>query len=78
MSFPKLSRALHLKKIPTDVAKFFYDFVAQTVNYREQTKITRKDFLQLLIDMKNNDIDKSSDKKGKLYTIFRVNFCLNC
>lgn len=65
MSFPNVSRALHLKKIPTEVAKFFYAFVTETVNYREKNKVTRKDFLQLLIDMKN---DKGKYNKYIIYS----------
>lgn len=65
MTFPVLSRSLHLKTIPTDVSTFFYDIVTKTVNYREKNNVHRNDFLQLLIDIKNNKGEQSDAIRGK-------------
>lgn len=65
VSFPKLSRALHLKIIPTDVTKFFFDFVTSIVDNRKENNYFRNDFLQLLINMKSNEEEDSSDRKGE-------------
>lgn len=54
-SFPSLSRALGIKFVPEDVSSFFLKIIENTVNYREQNNFRRNDFLQLLIDLKNNE-----------------------
>lgn len=52
--FPKAAKILKLKAIQPDVSDFFLKLVNDTVAHREQTNSPRNDFLQLLIDMKNN------------------------
>lgn len=65
LTFPELSRSLHLRVIPTDVSNFFTDIVTKAVNYREKNKYSRNDFLQLLIDMNPKGV-KTSDYIGKI------------
>ncbi|KAH1009762.1 hypothetical protein HUJ04_002071 [Dendroctonus ponderosae] len=50
-SFPDLARKLRLKLGNTRRTKFFSDMVKQTIDHRTQFKVTRPDFLQLLINM---------------------------
>lgn len=45
-----------------DIVKFFTNLVNSTVKYREENKINRPDFLQLLIDMKNNEKSLTMDQ----------------
>lgn len=52
-AFPGLSRYLGLPNLSPDVAQFFLNFVRKTVEYREKNNISRKDFLQMLIELKN-------------------------
>uniref|UniRef100_A0AAT9UU18 Cytochrome P450 6PZ15 short isoform n=1 Tax=Maconellicoccus hirsutus TaxID=177089 RepID=A0AAT9UU18_MACHI len=54
----KLSKHLHTD---TTVQDFFVDLVQKTVKYREDNKIKRGDFLDLLINLKN---DTSSQKSN--------------
>lgn len=56
MMFQDLSRKLRLPIVPPQVSKFFMKILTQTVNYRERNNVNRKDFLQLLIQLKNNGI----------------------
>lgn len=56
-SFPSLARLLRLGVFAGSVSNFFKKVVEDTIEYRERNKISRKDFLQLLIQLKN---------KGKL------------
>nr|AEL88549.1 cytochrome P450 CYP6DG1v1 [Dendroctonus rhizophagus] len=49
--FPDLARKLRLKIGNTRRTKFFRDMVKQTIDHRIQFKVTRPDFLQLLINM---------------------------
>ncbi|KAK5638813.1 hypothetical protein RI129_013108 [Pyrocoelia pectoralis] len=50
----EIARKLGICIIPTDVATFFSTIVRETVEYREKNDERRNDFLQILIDMKNN------------------------
>lgn len=59
-SFPTLSSLLRMRATPPDVSEFFWKLVKDTVTYREKNNFVRNDFLQLLIDLKNDD--KSEDK----------------
>lgn len=52
--FPrKLLKALHIKQTNSDAEKFFMDAVKRTVEYREKNNVHRKDFMHLLLQLKN-------------------------
>uniref|UniRef100_A0AAT9UUR2 Cytochrome P450 6PZ12 n=1 Tax=Maconellicoccus hirsutus TaxID=177089 RepID=A0AAT9UUR2_MACHI len=51
-----LVKLLNLTIVDTKIEKFFMNIVDTTVKYREQNNITRSDFLDLLIALKNNTI----------------------
>lgn len=64
----KLLKALHAKFTNSDVEKFFMGVVRDTVEYREKNNIHRNDFMQLMIQLKNqgrladnNDLETESD-----------------
>nr|CAD7459333.1 unnamed protein product [Timema tahoe] len=50
--FPRVAETLGISFIPKDVTKFFLRVVKDVVGYREKNGIVRKDFLQLLIELK--------------------------
>lgn len=52
---PKLATLLRLNINRKDVNNFFTNLTKKTLEYREKNNIVRKDFLQLLIDMKNSE-----------------------
>ncbi|XP_044761156.1 probable cytochrome P450 6a14 [Coccinella septempunctata] len=54
---PEVASVFNLTIIPKDVSSFFMNVVRDTVDYREKNNVTRKDFMHLLIQLKN---------KGKL------------
>jgi hypothetical protein len=56
-SVPRLLRVLKVHLLDPSVSKYFLSLFEETVNYRERHNITRNDFMQLLIQIKN---------KGKL------------
>lgn len=65
--FPKLPTCvinlfgLHL--FPPDVSNYFTTIVKNMIKYREENKVTRYDFLDLLIGLKNNTrIEKFKDQ----------------
>ncbi|RZC42085.1 p450 domain containing protein, partial [Asbolus verrucosus] len=74
VNFPKLARSLHITTTPEGVSEFFFKVVKDTVDYREKNNYTRKDFMQLLIDLKNNKIaeEEGYQHDGKTLTIEEV------
>lgn len=64
---PKLFHKLMLKAIDGDVEDFIFSMVKQTVDYREQKNFSRNDFMQLLIQLKNQGyvpVDKGDKENG--------------
>ncbi|XP_005184401.2 probable cytochrome P450 6a13 [Musca domestica] len=49
---PKLAQKLRMKTFSDDVAEFFMTAVKETVEYRQKNKIRRNDFMDMLIEMK--------------------------
>lgn len=49
-----ISRRLHLKIMPDDVTEFFLRMVYETVEYREKHNIKRNDFMDILLQLKND------------------------
>lgn len=63
-SFPKLAKMLRLGVFAPSVTNFFQKVVTDTIEYREKHNITRSDFLQLLIQLKNNGrLDDDCEEK---------------
>ncbi|XP_037955456.1 cytochrome P450 6a9-like [Teleopsis dalmanni] len=60
-TFPDLARKLHVKQTPADIETFFLRIFRETVEYREKNNIRRNDFMDLLIDLKNNKSLLSED-----------------
>jgi cytochrome P450 family 6 len=50
---PRVLNLLRLSTIHPKVSKYFRSMFKETVNYRERKNITRNDFIQLLIQIKN-------------------------
>ena len=59
--FPNAAKKLGVKITPSDVSEFFLTVVKDTLDYRAKNNYIRRDFLQLLIDLKS---DKLGDKNG--------------
>ncbi|XP_055852793.1 probable cytochrome P450 6a20 [Episyrphus balteatus] len=53
-SFPKLARQLRMRQIHDDIHEFFIRVVRETVEYRKKNSVERNDFLNLLIELKND------------------------
>lgn len=50
---PKLLAILRIKAIPMEVEHFIKGIVKENLEYREKNNVTRKDFFQLLIQLRN-------------------------
>ncbi|XP_044261647.1 probable cytochrome P450 6a23 [Tribolium madens] len=68
MSFPRVARALRLTLTRKDVSDFFLNVVKDTVEYREKNNYRRKDFIQLLIDLREDE----GQHDGKTLTIEEI------
>lgn len=55
VNFPAFSNRIGLKSTPEDVSEFFTQTVVDTVKYREENKVNRKDFLDLLLKIRNDE-----------------------
>jgi len=53
ITVPSLLSVLKLRLLDPSISKYFRNMVQETVNYRERNNITRNDFMQLLIQIKN-------------------------
>ncbi|KAF2894458.1 hypothetical protein ILUMI_11720, partial [Ignelater luminosus] len=60
-AFPSLAKRLRLVILPKEATKFFMRIIKETIGYRERNNVVRKDFMQLLIDIRNN----VKDDQGK-------------
>lgn len=49
--------------VPKDVETFFIDVVRQTIEYREKNNVSRKDFMQFLIQLRNDEKLTSADNQ---------------
>lgn len=53
---PTVASILKIPFVPQDVTHYFKKMVKETVEYRENNNVTRNDFMQLLIQLKNKGI----------------------
>lgn len=52
-SYEKLARFLRLKVFPRSVTDYFRAIISETVRYREENNVVRKDLMNMLMQMKN-------------------------
>lgn len=69
---------LNLKFIPKAIREFFTNAVISMVEYREKTNTSREDFLQMMIDQKNNGPEENrfsmSEVLGNAFGFFVAGF----
>lgn len=54
--FPRLLRLLNWKSLPKETEDFFIKVVKDTMKYRSENQVQRNDFLQLLMELRKQDI----------------------
>lgn len=65
---PFLTKLLKFRFVDKEVANYMIDIVRQNLNYREKNRINRKDFFQLLIQLRNEgklQNDEEDDVNGE-------------
>ena len=58
LTYPKLMRALRVRLVAKSVSDFYSKVVKDNVEYREHNNYSRKDFMQLLIEMKGLTLEE--------------------
>ncbi|XP_059618288.1 probable cytochrome P450 6d5 [Phlebotomus argentipes] len=59
---PRVAEMIKLKTVDDDYEQFIFSMVNQTIDYREKNNINRKDFMQLLLQLRNTGkIDYGED-----------------
>ncbi|CAG9819628.1 unnamed protein product [Phaedon cochleariae] len=58
--FPDVARFLGMRILSKDIEQFFTKVVDDTIKYRERNNVVRHDFLQMCIDIKNDE-EQSGD-----------------
>ncbi|XP_058449383.1 uncharacterized protein LOC131429332 [Malaya genurostris] len=68
LMFGELAKRMHMRLIENDVSDFFMNAVKETVQHREENKIVRNDFMDLLIKLKNAEPieDENNTQLGQL------------
>nr|XP_015839996.1 PREDICTED: cytochrome P450 CYP6BK4 isoform X1 [Tribolium castaneum] len=62
--FPTLGYLFNISITPKDITNFYLNVVKDTVEYREKNNYNRNDFMQLLIDLKNNKLEGGTSNGG--------------
>ncbi|KAJ3651617.1 hypothetical protein Zmor_017646 [Zophobas morio] len=58
ITFPKLARSLRIRAVSKSVSDFFSKVVKNNMEYRARNNYSRKDFMQLLIEMKGLTLEE--------------------
>uniref|UniRef100_A0A1Y1LIW7 Cytochrome P450 n=2 Tax=Photinus pyralis TaxID=7054 RepID=A0A1Y1LIW7_PHOPY len=75
--FPSVAKTLHLKGIPKDITEFFFNIVTRSVQYRRETGLVRKDFLQILMELadeQTNDPISFNELVAQVFVFFIAGF----
>ncbi|KAK5638915.1 hypothetical protein RI129_013225 [Pyrocoelia pectoralis] len=62
-SCPKVAHLLNFRLFPKDVCEFFVHMVEETIRYRESNHTSRKDLMQLLMQIKNDSSNSVTVKE---------------
>lgn len=62
--FPKLANYFEIKTIDDEVENFFKNITEQSLDLRENQGVTRNDFMQLLVQLRNSGNVTEDDKFG--------------
>jgi cytochrome P450 family 6 len=65
-TFNDLAKKLKIKIVDEDVSEFFMSSIKETIDYREENKIQRNDFFNLLLELKNHGRLKDSETRDEV------------
>ncbi|CAG9820502.1 unnamed protein product [Phaedon cochleariae] len=75
INFPNLAETLRFSNVQPEVSKNYSKIIKETVEYREKNNVVRKDFLDLLIQLKNSGVQVTMDEIiGQTFSFFTAGF----
>lgn len=70
-AFPRIANLLGIKQVRDDVSKFLTKVVRETIEHRDNNNITRNDFMDILLKMRNSSDGFTFDEiAGQTFTFF--------
>lgn len=54
--YPKLQNLIKIKSVDDDLEKYMINLVRETLQYREEHNISRKDLFQLMMQLRNTGV----------------------
>jgi len=70
VTYPELAKKLGIKTVRDDVSEFFLKVVRDVIEYREKNNVVRMDFMNLLLQLKNDGkLADGSDTKEAVETL---------
>jgi len=64
--FPQVLSFLRLRTVSKEVADFFISLVSETIRFRSENGFVRNDFMQLLLQLRQNDMNKDLNSNEQL------------
>jgi len=75
MITPALLKVVRVKDFPSDATDFFHAVFKETITYRQENKIFRNDFVQVLMQARNDLVlNTNLSKRGKIF--LRLNYLI--
>jgi len=73
MISPAFLKVVRVKDFPSDATEFFHRVFKETMTYRQENQIVRNDFLQVLMQARNDLVlNTNLPKHGKIYSNLKV------
>lgn len=72
VTYPEFARKIGVKTVRDDVSDFFLKIVRDVVAYRESNNVKRNDFMDLLLQLKNEGALTGEDRKLGRLTIEEI------
>jgi len=73
-NMPNLAKRLRLTVTSKDVHEFFMRVVSETVKYRETSNVSRKDFIQMLVELKKENVLDINEIAAQSFVFFLAGF----
>lgn len=72
VTYPEFARKIGVKTVRDDVSDFFMKIVRDVIAYRESSNVKRNDFMDLLLQLKNEGTLTGEDRKLGRLTIEEI------
>lgn len=74
IALPKLARFLKIPQMPPEELNLILELLKETIKFRTEKKVIRNDFLQLLLDMKNNGLIDVNEVQAQCVLFFLAGY----